>query len=109
MSACIRSGYCCQRGICPFGEWDEEAHQCKHLTGDTPGNFACGIYDWIIEHSPRLWGTPDDIYERLSELADMGLTNWVFLQQSRGTFVGGADAEKLELIKNLGEVAKRVA
>ncbi len=68
-----------------------------------------GIYDWIIEHSPRLWGTPDDIYERLTELADMGLTNWVFLQQSRGTFVGGADAEKLELIKNLGEVAKRVA
>ena len=23
-----------------------------------------GIYDWIIEHSPRLWGTPDDICER---------------------------------------------
>lgn len=48
MTACIRSGYCCQQGICPFGEWDEEAHQCKHLTGDAPGNFACGIYDWII-------------------------------------------------------------
>lgn len=68
-----------------------------------------GIYDWIIEHSPRLWGTPDDICERLHELAGMGLANWVFLQQSRGTFVGGADAEKLELIENLGEVAKRVA
>jgi len=68
-----------------------------------------GIYDWIIEHSPRLWGTPDDICERLNELAGLGLANWVFLQQSRGTFVGGADAEKLDLIANLGEVAKRVA
>ena len=67
-----------------------------------------GIHDWIIEHSPRLWGTPDDICERLGELADMGLTNWVFLQQSKGTFVGGADAEKLDLIENLGQVARRV-
>lgn len=47
MSACIRSGYCCQQGVCSYGEWDEEAHQCKHLIGDSPGNFACGIYDWI--------------------------------------------------------------
>ena len=39
----------------------------------------------------------------------MGLTNWVFLQQSRGTFVGGADAEKLDLIEKLGEIAKRVS
>ena len=67
-----------------------------------------GIHDWIIEHSPRLWGTPDDICERLGELADMGLTNWVFLQQSKGTFVGGADAEKLDLIEKLGQVARRV-
>ena len=68
-----------------------------------------GIYDWIIEHSPRLWGTPEDIHTRLDELAAMGLTNWTFLQQSRGTFVGGADAEKLDLIEKLGEVAKRVS
>ena len=67
-----------------------------------------GIHDWIIEHSPRLWGTPDDICERLGELADMGLNNWVFLQQSKGTFVGGADAEKLDLIEKLGQVARRV-
>ena len=67
-----------------------------------------GIHDWIIEHSPRLWGTPDDICERLGELADTGLTNWVFLQQSKGTFVGGADAEKLDLIEKLGQVAGRV-
>ena len=38
----------------------------------------------------------------------MGLTNWVFLQQSKGTFVGGADAEKLDLIEKLGQVATRV-
>jgi len=68
-----------------------------------------GIHDWIVEHSPRLWGTPDDICERLGELAEMGLANWIFLQQSKGTFVGGADAEKLDLIEKLGEVAKRVA
>ena len=67
-----------------------------------------GIHDWIVEHSPRLWGTPDDICERLGELADMGLTNWIFLQQSKGTFVGGADAEKLDVIEKLGDVARRV-
>ncbi len=49
VKACIRSGYCCQQGVCSFGEWDEEAHQCKHLMGDSPGNFACGIYDWIVK------------------------------------------------------------
>ena len=67
-----------------------------------------GIHDWIIEHSPRLWGTPDDICERLEELAGMGLHNWIFLQQSKGTFVGGADAEKLDVIEKLGDVARRV-
>ena len=49
MSACVRSGYCCQQGICPSGEWDEEASQCKHLMGDTAGEYECGIYEWIIK------------------------------------------------------------
>jgi len=49
MSACIRSGYCCQQGVCSYGDWDEGAHQCKHLIGDSPGYFECGIYDWIIK------------------------------------------------------------
>ena len=49
-SACIRSGFCCQQGVCPFGKWDEVKHQCAYLEGDAPGSFACGIYDEIIKH-----------------------------------------------------------
>ena len=37
-----------------------------------------GLYDWLISRSPRLFGTPDDINRRLEELAEMGLTNWMF-------------------------------
>ncbi len=49
-SACIRSGYCCKQGPCPFGRWDEAAQQCAYLEGDTEGEYACGIYDEIIKH-----------------------------------------------------------
>lgn len=44
---CVRSGYCCKQGPCPFGEWDEEKTQCKFLIGDEPGKYACGIFDEI--------------------------------------------------------------
>ena len=44
MTECVRSGYCCKQSACPWGTWDEEAHQCIHLEGDHPGEYACGIY-----------------------------------------------------------------
>ena len=28
---CYMSGYCCTQGVCNYGVWDAEAHQCKHL------------------------------------------------------------------------------
>lgn len=46
---CVRSGYCCKVAPCPFGEWDAERKQCTHLIGNTPGSYACGIYDYIIK------------------------------------------------------------
>ncbi len=50
---CVRSGYCCKRAPCPFGE----GTPCVHLEGDGPGKYRCGIYDQIIgqpgaEHAP---------------------------------------------------------
>jgi len=50
MSDCVRSGFCCKQGTCPFGIWDRATHQCAHLIGDTVGEYACGIYDEIIKH-----------------------------------------------------------
>lgn len=41
---CVNSGYCCKQAACPYGEWDEEKHQCAFLEGDRPGEYRCGIY-----------------------------------------------------------------
>jgi hypothetical protein len=49
-STCIRSGFCCRQGTCPFGKWDEVKYQCAYLEGDAPGSYACGIYDQIAQH-----------------------------------------------------------
>lgn len=51
-SDCVRSGFCCRRAPCPFGEWDPEAGQCTSLEQDeevAPGVFTtkCGKYDEI--------------------------------------------------------------
>lgn len=48
---CINSGYCCRQAPCPFGEWDEKKHQCKHLTEDN----KCGIYEEIIARPVPEW------------------------------------------------------
>ena len=45
---CVRSGYCCKQSACGWGTWDEEAHQCIHLEGERPGEYACGRYDEIV-------------------------------------------------------------
>jgi len=42
-SPCLRSGYCCKTAACPFGTWDEVRHQCAHLGGGRPGQYACLI------------------------------------------------------------------
>ena len=40
---CYKCGFCCTRGVCAYGEWDEDKKQCVHLTED----MLCGIYDKV--------------------------------------------------------------
>lgn len=44
---CVRSGYCCKKSPCQFGQWNEEKHQCDHL-GIENGQYKCNIIDEII-------------------------------------------------------------
>ena len=37
-----------------------------------------GLYDWLVERSPRLWGTAADVAARIDELGRLGLRNWIF-------------------------------
>ena len=53
-----------------------------------------GIYDWLVGRSPRLWGTPRDISHRLAEMAEMGVTNWLF-------YCGLAGIDKQDLVRKL--------
>ena len=32
MTDCVQCGFCCTRGCCPYGGWDEEKEQCQFLT-----------------------------------------------------------------------------
>ena len=47
-TGCVRSGFCCKQSACPWGTWDEGMHQCIHLEGERPGEYACGRYDEIV-------------------------------------------------------------
>lgn len=47
---CLRSGFCCKQGVCPFGRWDAAKKQCAFLEGDRPGSYQCGKYAEIIAH-----------------------------------------------------------
>ena len=60
-----------------------------------------GIYDWLVERSPRLWGTPDDVAARLKELGSLGLCNWIYYI--------GRRADKRGLVETLArEVVPRL-
>ena len=56
-SPCVRSGWCCKQGPCPFGKWDVEKNQCSFLGGDIPGEHFCEKYDEIME-DPSSWVSP---------------------------------------------------
>jgi len=49
MSKCVRSGWCCKQGPCPYGKWNVQKGHCEFLEGDRPGNYKCGKYDEIIK------------------------------------------------------------
>ena len=48
MSACVRSGWCCKQGVCPYGKWDKEKKQCKFLI-KIKEDYACSKYEEIIK------------------------------------------------------------
>ena len=51
---CIRSGYCCNKAPCYFGEVTSDTNpSCKFLEGDSPGNYKCGKYDEIVAGMPE--------------------------------------------------------
>ena len=42
---CVHCGYCCQKTVCAYGEWDTKKEQCSFLTDD----LKCQKYDEIVE------------------------------------------------------------
>lgn len=55
--ACVRSGLCCTKGPCAFGEWDAAASKCKFLEIEqsalTHTIYRCGKYDEINALPPE--------------------------------------------------------
>ena len=35
-----------------------------------------GVYDWLVERSARLFGSPEDVRKRMDELRNYGVENW---------------------------------
>lgn len=48
VKACVRSGLCCKKAPCPFGEWDENLSQCVQLLVDNDGIHSCAKYEEIL-------------------------------------------------------------
>jgi len=46
---CVRSGFCCKRSACAFGEYDHEKQQCKFLETGGDGRYQCGKFDEIVD------------------------------------------------------------
>lgn len=47
VKACVRSGFCCKKTPCGYGEWNEDKTQCAYLTVDEQGLHACEKYEDI--------------------------------------------------------------
>ena len=58
-----------------------------------------GLYDWLVERSARLCGTPHDVGKRMDELREHGVENWYLWPEGDGSIV--------ECIDNLGTMIKR--
>ena len=46
--------------------WEQQGQRAKDL----------GIFDWLVERSARLFGTPEAIIKRMDELSEYGVKNW---------------------------------
>lgn len=52
---CLRSGWCCEQGPCPFGAWDAEHKKCSSLSYDAAGRANCDKFDEITSSSTNGW------------------------------------------------------
>jgi len=69
--------------------WEQQGKRAKEL----------GVYDWLVERSSRLFGSPEDVRKRMDELRNYGVENW-----SVALVGAGGMAEELE---QLGSVIER--
>lgn len=50
---CMKSGFCCTKAPCGYGEWNETRTACKHLQPPNEiGQRDCGLYEWIKANVP---------------------------------------------------------
>ena len=70
-----------------------------------------GLYDWLLSRSPRLFGTSEEVAERLNELGrDHDMKKWIFFATGRGERSAPASEERLAYIDQLTrEVRPRLA
>lgn len=57
VSACVRSGFCCRKAPCPFGEREEGAEYCKFLSFDDNEIAECLNYE-NIQKDPSSFVSP---------------------------------------------------
>lgn len=51
VKACLRSGFCCKKGPCGFGESISNSNpQCSSLELHQDGTTSCGKYEEISQH-----------------------------------------------------------
>lgn len=48
---CLRSGLCCRKGLCGYGEYDHTNKKCTSLIEHDDGTTSCGMYD-VISQDP---------------------------------------------------------
>ncbi len=50
---CIKSGFCCTKSPCGYGEWNADKTACAHLMPPNEiGQRDCGRYQWIKDNVP---------------------------------------------------------
>ena len=52
---CVRSGFCCRKAPCPFGEKAKDHNGCKHLVEEPDGRTLCGRYEYILSLPQEQW------------------------------------------------------
>ena len=58
-----------------------------------------GLYDWIISRSPCLWGTPEEVADRLAELRERGIYNWML-------YPDNPEVDELTATRHLGKASE---